>query len=118
MPYTSHGHAYGVIDTSQPRPSRIVRCGGPRLCSTCASEAAATPAEARQVEEWQVEIDRYRLEVARLRVLVTRVIEIPREPEPQPDDEQGRAYTRGWQDVRALIDKALDLEGLDDEEQA
>lgn len=39
MPYTSHGHAYGVIDTDQPRPAAVARCGGPGLCSVCAREA-------------------------------------------------------------------------------
>jgi hypothetical protein len=111
MPYTSHGHAYGVIDTDQPRPTHIARCGGPGLCKKCAVEAAATPSEARQMDEWRIEIDRYRLEIDRLRGIVSRVVEIPREPEVLSDDEWG-AYLRGWQDVRALVDKAL----LPDEE--
>ncbi|SET49616.1 hypothetical protein [Nonomuraea wenchangensis] len=114
MPYTSHGHAYGVIDTDQPRPTLVARCGGPRLCKKCATEAAATPSEARQMDEWRVEIDRYRLEIARLRAIVSRVIEIPREPEHLPDDDAGLAYKRGWQDARALVDKAL----LPEEEQS
>lgn len=47
MAYTSHGHAYGIIDTDQPRPTVIARCGGPRLCKTCSREAA-TPQPAAQ----------------------------------------------------------------------
>lgn len=44
MPYTSHGHAYGVVDTSQPRPTAMARCGGPGLCAVCSKEAAASTA--------------------------------------------------------------------------
>lgn len=39
MPYTSHGHPYGVIDTSQPKPTAVARCGGPGLCKVCREEA-------------------------------------------------------------------------------
>ena len=39
MPYTSHGHAYGLIDVDQPRPRSVARCGGPRLCAKCKGEA-------------------------------------------------------------------------------
>jgi hypothetical protein len=39
MPYTSHGHAYGVIDTDHPRPSLVARCGGPASCPMCKAEA-------------------------------------------------------------------------------
>ncbi|MEO3860890.1 hypothetical protein [Acrocarpospora sp. B8E8] len=43
MPYTSHGHAYGMIDTSQPRPNAVARCGGPRICAVCSREAEPQP---------------------------------------------------------------------------
>ncbi|WP_204016047.1 hypothetical protein [Sphaerimonospora thailandensis] len=50
MPYTSHGHPYGVVDTSQPKPTAIARCGGPGLCKTCRAEAGLdTPTD---VEVW------------------------------------------------------------------
>jgi len=62
---------------------------------------------------WRIDVDRYRLEIDRLRGIVSRMVEIPREPETLPDDERGEAYTRGWQDARALVDKAL----LPEEEQ-
>ena len=38
MPFTSHGHAFGVIDADAPRPPRA-RCGGTALCPQCKSEA-------------------------------------------------------------------------------
>ncbi|MGI5274740.1 hypothetical protein ACQEUU_37285 [Nonomuraea sp. CA-218870] len=60
------------------------------------------------------QIDAQRLEIARLRAIVTRIIYIPREPHAsEQEGELGRAYLRGWQSVRALIDKAL----LPEEEQ-
>jgi hypothetical protein len=60
------------------------------------------------------QIQAQRQEIARLRVLVTRVIEIPRLPHTsEQQGDLGRAYTRGWESVVALIDKAL----LPDEEQ-
>lgn len=46
-------------------------------------------------------------EIDRLRAIVSRVVEIPREPETLPGDEMGKPYLRGWQDARALVDKAL-----------
>jgi hypothetical protein len=49
-------------------------------------------------------IDAQRQEIARLRVIVTRVIYIPREP---ADPGRGEAYVQGWRDARALVDKAL-----------
>lgn len=54
------------------------------------------------------QIEAQRQEIARLRVLVTRVIDIPREPDPQPDDDEG--FARGWAAVIALVDKALRLD--------
>ncbi|WP_055477592.1 hypothetical protein [Sphaerimonospora mesophila] len=39
MPYTRHGHPYGVIDTSQPKPTAVARCGGLGLCKVCREEA-------------------------------------------------------------------------------
>ncbi|MGA4989898.1 hypothetical protein [Nonomuraea bangladeshensis] len=67
-----------------------------------ATEVANSPAD--PLDE---RIDAQRQEIARLRAIVSRVIEIPREPEHLPDDDAGRAYKRGWQSVRALVDKAL-----------
>lgn len=40
MPYTSHGHPYGIIDSSQQRPATRVRCGGPDVCPICNDEVA------------------------------------------------------------------------------
>lgn len=56
---------------------------------------------------WRIDVDRYRLEIDHLRAIVSRVVEIPREPEAVTDDERGETYLRGWQDARALVDKAL-----------
>lgn len=39
MPYTRHGHPYGTVDTAEPRPRMVARCGGPRLCAECALDA-------------------------------------------------------------------------------
>lgn len=108
MPYTSHGHAYGWINTDQPRPP-LYRCGGVRGCRACAAEAANPPSDPRdaQIVSLRLDVDRYGLEVARLRAVVYQVVEIPREPDPQPDDYMGEAYTAGWQAARALVDQAL-----------
>ena len=43
MPYTSHGHAYGLINADEPKPRTVVRCGGPYMCPECAREAALGP---------------------------------------------------------------------------
>lgn len=40
MPYTSHGHPYGVMDASEPQPRAVAKCGDPfDLCAECAREA-------------------------------------------------------------------------------
>ena len=39
MPYTRHGHPFGVIDTTAPRPG-VARCGGPAICPACESDVA------------------------------------------------------------------------------
>lgn len=39
MPYTSHGHPYGVISADEPAPEMRARCGGPALCRTCKNDA-------------------------------------------------------------------------------
>jgi hypothetical protein len=39
MPYTSHGHPYGVVDTDEPKPVVVARCGGPGLCQLCSVQA-------------------------------------------------------------------------------
>lgn len=44
MPFTRHGHPFGVIDTDEPRPNSVARCGGPGLCRECSAEAGALPA--------------------------------------------------------------------------
>jgi hypothetical protein len=38
MPYTRHGHAYGLVNADEPKPSLIARCGGPAICTVCATE--------------------------------------------------------------------------------
>jgi hypothetical protein len=40
MPYTRHGHAFGIINVDEPRPRTVARCGGPAICSPCAIDAA------------------------------------------------------------------------------
>ena len=45
MPYTSHGHPFGVIDADAPQPGRT-RCGGTALCVQCRNEAIASQAAA------------------------------------------------------------------------
>jgi hypothetical protein len=39
MPYTKHGHWYGLGAPAAPQPRLVVRCGGPHLCTDCALEA-------------------------------------------------------------------------------
>lgn len=72
-------------------------------------ETATAPADPRDepITALRVDLDRYRLAIARTRSIIARMVELPREPEVLPDDEAGRAYLRGWQDMRALVDKAL-----------
>lgn len=36
--YTSHGHQISGTSVEEPRPP-IARCGGPRICKNCATEA-------------------------------------------------------------------------------
>lgn len=38
MPYTRHGHAYGIMNLDEPKPIRIARCGGPAICDVCKTE--------------------------------------------------------------------------------
>ena len=38
MPYTKHGHPFGVIDTNEPAPGERVRCGGIEVCQECKAE--------------------------------------------------------------------------------
>jgi hypothetical protein len=108
MPYTSHGHAFGWVNTDEPRLSGVARCGGPRLCKKCAAEAATAPADPRdrEITSLRLDVDRFRLYVERLQGIVSRMAEIPREPAALPD-EHASVYLRGWQDARALVDKAL-----------
>jgi hypothetical protein len=86
---------------------------GVALALGAASDALAGPRD-EPIAMLRVDLDRYRLAIARTRSIVARMVELPREPEALPDDEAGRAYLRGWQDMRALVDKAL----LPDEGQA
>jgi hypothetical protein len=114
MPYTSHGHAFGWVNTDEPRPPSGARCGGPRLCKKCVAEAVSAPADPRdaKIVSLRLDVDRFRLYVRRLEGMLSRMVEIPREPATLPD-EHAPAYLRGWQDARCLVDKALlpDKEG-------
>lgn len=38
MAYTSHGHYIWGTIIDKKRPSSVVRCGGPKICSVCAKE--------------------------------------------------------------------------------
>lgn len=54
------------------------------------------------------EAERLRADNARMRMLLTRILDIPRRPAPSEGEGQlGRAYTRGWQSVIDAIDTAL-----------
>lgn len=39
--YTTHGHQIVGTTAEKSRPSRVARCGGPRLCKQCALEVIA-----------------------------------------------------------------------------
>ena len=44
MPFTKHGHPFGVIDPGQPVTfGEVAHCGGPGLCRECSAEAGALP---------------------------------------------------------------------------
>lgn len=50
-PWTSHGHEVpGVTVAGSGRPP-VARCGGPRICSTCAKEAFALLAEKERTDD-------------------------------------------------------------------
>ncbi|MEV7013288.1 hypothetical protein [Streptosporangium sp. NPDC051022] len=54
------------------------------------------------------EIERLRADNARMKVLLTRILDIPRRPAPsEQEGALGCAYTRGWESVIAAIDTAL-----------
>lgn len=54
------------------------------------------------------EAKRLRADNARMRLLLTRILDIPRKPAASEQEGQlGRAYTRGWQSVIDAIDTAL-----------
>lgn len=54
------------------------------------------------------EIERLRADNARMRVLLTRILDIPRRPAPsEQEGALGRAYTRGWESVIQALDMAL-----------
>jgi phage major head subunit gpT-like protein len=40
MPYTSHGHWYGPVERTEPRPAVVMQCGGPGPCPQCNQEVA------------------------------------------------------------------------------
>lgn len=39
VPYTTHGHWYGLGEPTKPGPRLVARCGGPHMCTECALEA-------------------------------------------------------------------------------
>ena len=41
MTYTTHGHHIWGTIMDKERPTSIVRCGGPKICTVCAKEFAA-----------------------------------------------------------------------------
>jgi hypothetical protein len=40
MAYTRHGHQITGTPFEEPRPDRVSRCGGPRMCHDCAIDSA------------------------------------------------------------------------------
>lgn len=39
MPYTKHGYWYGEGEPTQPGPALVAKCGGPAVCTGCATDA-------------------------------------------------------------------------------
>lgn len=54
MHYTSHGHAYGLVNADEPHPALVALCGGPPMCTQCAREAAhiCEPAELTEAQRY------------------------------------------------------------------
>ena len=40
MAYTTHGHHIWGTVMDKKRPTSVVRCGGPKICTVCAKEVA------------------------------------------------------------------------------
>lgn len=54
------------------------------------------------------EAERLRADNTRMRLLLTRILDIPRSPAPsEQEGALGRAYTRGWESVIQALDMAL-----------
>lgn len=53
-PWTSHGHPIPGVTVAGGRPGRVARCGGPKICTQCAKEAAQSekPSDVIKIRIW------------------------------------------------------------------